>query len=117
MIRARRNARRLDGDTGICRRTFSRILGRCLPREGLAPFDSFPFEPALDIILFVHWAEGLTPGIYLLNRRPGRLEALRSASMNLTIARNRPLPDLPLDQVGAPSEAGNLRTFCAKSCC
>ena len=43
------------------------------------PWDSIPWAPAIHLAVFVHRVDGLTPGLYLLIRDPGRREFLKEA--------------------------------------
>ncbi|GAB6053868.1 SagB/ThcOx family dehydrogenase [Magnetospira thiophila] len=79
VIRNRRSAQRMDGQTGMAREDFERALTRTLPRSNRAPFDILPFAPALNLLLFVHAVEGLPSGLYLLNRAPHLFQDFRQA--------------------------------------
>jgi SagB-type dehydrogenase family enzyme len=87
IIRQRRSAVAFDGKTSIPMGTFFRMLQRVQPladRSPLArpmPWDCWPYEPAIHLLLFVHRIDGLTPGIYFLVRDPHKLAELR-CSMN-----------------------------------
>ncbi len=75
IIRRRRSAQRMDGQTGISQLNFERLLTRTLPSNGQLPFNGFPYPPAINLLVFVHAVNGLDPGLYLLNRNPDRWEA------------------------------------------
>jgi SagB-type dehydrogenase family enzyme len=68
LIRQRRSCLALDGKTSISAATFYRMLDSLLPRPGLPPWDALPWEPRLHLGIFVHRVDGLTPGLYLLER-------------------------------------------------
>ena len=85
IIRQRRSAVSLDGETSITVTTFYRMLARVLPRverrqsDRPMPWDALPWEPAIHLLIFVHRVEGLTPGIYVLVRDPAKLSNLKGA--------------------------------------
>jgi SagB-type dehydrogenase family enzyme len=85
IIRQRRSAVALDGQTAITAQTFYRMMARVMPhgarRQGdrPVPWDSLPWEPAVHLLLFIHRVEGLTPGIYVLVRDPAQLPLLKQA--------------------------------------
>ena len=68
LIRQRRSCLALDGETSISAETFYRMLDSLLPRPGVPPWDTLPWEPRLHLGIFVHRVRGLTPGLYLLER-------------------------------------------------
>jgi len=87
IIRQRRSAVAFDAKTSISAATFFSMLGRVMPqadRPQLArpmPWDAWPYEPGIHLMLFVHRVEGLTPGLYVLLRDPGKL-AFMQQTMN-----------------------------------
>jgi hypothetical protein len=99
IIRQRRSAVAFDGKTSISSTTFFRMLQRVLPRAEQpqtarpVPWDVWPYDPAIHLMLFVHRVDGLTPGLYFLVRDPQRLEFLqRSMNQELNWV---PVPDCP----------------------
>jgi SagB-type dehydrogenase family enzyme len=76
IIRQRRSAVAFDGKTSISAVTFFRMLQRVMPQADRAqlerpiPWDTWPYEPAIHLLLFVHRVEGLTQGLYFLVRDP-----------------------------------------------
>lgn len=80
IIRQRRSAQRMKPGTGISREDFLLCLARTLPDTTRAPFDAFPFSPAVHLLIFVHAVENLAPGIYWLQRDGAGTEAIRAAS-------------------------------------
>ncbi|MCP9450007.1 MAG: SagB/ThcOx family dehydrogenase [Nitrospira sp.] len=104
IIRQRRSAVAYDGKTSISAPVFFRMLQRVMPRgersqlERPMPWDAWPYEPAVHLLLFVHRIDGLTPGIYFLVRDEDKLPFIRE-SINSEIdwvpAPGRP-EDLPL---------------------
>lgn len=77
VIRQRRSAVAFDGETGLSQAGFYRLLARTLPDRHLAPWEAFPWAPAVHLALFVHRVEGLVPGLYLLVRSPASRPALQ----------------------------------------
>lgn len=67
LIRGRRSAQRMDGKSRLTRAAFERILAQTMPSQRI-PFDGFPYEPALNLLIFVHAVDDLTPGLYALER-------------------------------------------------
>lgn len=74
IIRQRRSAVSFDGRTSITAATFFRMLERVMPRadrtqfDRPVPWDVWPYDPAIHLMLFVHRVEGLEPGLYFLVR-------------------------------------------------
>lgn len=79
VVRRRRSGLAFDAQTGLPAATFFRILESCMPRAGRVPFAQFPWSPRLHLAVFVHRVEGLTPGLYWLQRDPASAEAVRAA--------------------------------------
>jgi SagB-type dehydrogenase family enzyme len=79
LIRQRRSAVAMDGAPFLPAAAFFALLGRLLPRPGVAPWDALPWLPRVHPVLFVHRVDGVAPGLYLLERAPGALEELRQA--------------------------------------
>ena len=74
------------------------MLMRAMPSHDVCPFDVLPWTPAIDLFLFVHRVESLTPGLYFLLRESSRLSAIKSAARSAFIWK-RPAgipPELPL---------------------
>lgn len=115
IIRQRRSAQRMDGQTGISRGDFERMLRRTLPTANIAPFDAQPYPPAIHLLLFVHAVEGLEPGLYMLIRVADRFESFRTACTSDTLEWE-PIADttLPLYRLYAPLE---LRRNAAQLSC
>ncbi|EDN66640.1 conserved hypothetical protein [Beggiatoa sp. PS] len=78
LIRQRRSAQRFDGKTPLNAEAFYRLLDSTLPRNGVMPWDVFPHQPRLHLILFVHRIAGLSPGLYILLRHQASEENLRA---------------------------------------
>ncbi|MCP9439692.1 MAG: SagB/ThcOx family dehydrogenase [Nitrospira sp.] len=85
IIRQRRSAVAYDGKTSIPFTVFFRMLQRVMPRgehpqlERPMPWDAWPYEPAIHLLLFVHRIDGLTPGIYFLVRDKNKLPFIRES--------------------------------------
>lgn len=85
IIRQRRSAVSFDGRTGISAAAFFRILQRVVPSadrpqlERPMPWDLWPHDPAIHLMIFVHRVEGLTPGLYVLARDRAKLPLIRQS--------------------------------------
>ncbi len=77
VIRGRRSAVAMDGRTTLARDRFYAMLARLLPARCVAPWDALPWAPLVHLALLVHRVEGVDPGLYLLARDTGGLDALR----------------------------------------
>ena len=87
IIRQRRSAVSFDGKTSISAATFFRMMQLVMPQsdrpqlERPMPWDAWPYDPAIHLLLFVHRVEGLKPGLYFLARDPKKLSLIQQ-SMN-----------------------------------
>lgn len=87
IIRQRRSAVAFDGKTAISSATFFRMMQRVLPcadrpqQERPMPWDVWPYDPAIHLVIFVHRVDGLTPGLYFLVR-DSKKSAFVQQSMN-----------------------------------
>ena len=113
IIRSRRSAQRMDGQTGISRDAFFRMLSRTLPDSSQVPWRAFPWPPRVALFLFVHRVDGLTPGLYVLVRDTQSGERLRAAC-NHSFAW-RAVEDCPLP-LFLLAEADLKRTTAGISC-
>jgi SagB-type dehydrogenase family enzyme len=104
IIRQRRSAVSFDGKTSISAATFFRMLQRVMPQadrsqwERPMPWDVWPYDPAIYLMLFVHRVDGLTPGLYFLVRDPKELAFIQQSvnpELNWTKAPGCP-DELPL---------------------
>lgn len=104
IIRQRRSAVSFDGKTSISAATFFRILQRVMPRsdrpqlERPMPWDIWPYDPAIHLLIFVHRVDGLKSGLYFLVRDPKKLTVVQRSmnpELTWTIAPGCP-DDLPL---------------------
>ena len=80
IVRTRRSAVALDGETSISREAWLRMLARTMPRPGHVPFASLiPDRPRVHLLGFVHRVDGVEPGLYLLLRDPDARERIAAA--------------------------------------
>ena len=79
IIHQRRSAVAFDGHSAITREAFHQILLKTLPGRDQVPFAALPWRPAVDLLLFVHRVQGVTPGLYALVRDPTRAPVLEAA--------------------------------------
>lgn len=101
IIRQRRSAVSFDGKTAISAETFFRMMQLVMPRSDRPqldrpiPWDVWPYEPAIHLMLFVHRVDGLKPGLYFLVRDPQKLSFIQQ-SMNPELTWT-PAPGCPED--------------------
>ena len=63
------------------------MMQRVMPRaerpalERPMPWDAWPYDPAIHLLIFVHRVDGLTPGLYFLVRDIKKLSFIQQ-SMN-----------------------------------
>jgi hypothetical protein len=69
----------MDGRTPLGREAFFRMLERSVPCAGHAPWQALTWQPSVQLALFVHRVEGLTPGLYFLFRDAARAETIGAA--------------------------------------
>lgn len=87
IIHQRRSAVAFDGKTSISAATFFQMMQRVMPRaerpqlERPMPWDAWPYDPAIHLMILVHRVEGLTPGLYVLVRDSKKLSFVQQ-SMN-----------------------------------
>ena len=79
IIRRRRSAVAMDGQTWLSRETFYRMLYRTLASAGAIPFGTLPWRPHIHLAVLVHRVHDLPQGLYLLVRDPAQTEALQRA--------------------------------------
>jgi len=77
LIRQRRSAVQMDGETGLTRQQFELMLARTLPVQ--IPFLSLPWRARIHLVLFVHRVQGLAPGLYALCRHPDSRDRMKRA--------------------------------------
>ena len=68
LIRQRRSAVALDGQTTIDRDLFYRMLQKTVASPGQIPFSTMPWTPHIHLAIFVHRVDGLASGLYMLVR-------------------------------------------------
>jgi SagB-type dehydrogenase family enzyme len=76
LLRRRRSAVAMDGESWMDREDFFRILARVMPG---AEWLRLPGDPEVHLVLFVHRVKGLEPGLYALVRNPAQRTFLREA--------------------------------------
>jgi hypothetical protein len=121
IIRQRRSAVSFDQVTRISSETFFKMLQRLMPHvdvertERLMPWDMWPYDPAIHLLIFVHRVDGLAPGIYFLARDETRIGFLKE---NLTseISWSR-LPEIPEDLPLFLVQEGDVRDLAARVSC
>lgn len=79
IVRQRRSAVAMDGQTPLSRAAFYRILQQVVPSTSSVPFAALPWRPSVHLALFVHRVDGLAPGLYFLLREPDAYERVRAA--------------------------------------
>jgi SagB-type dehydrogenase family enzyme len=85
IIRQRRSAVSFDGKTSISASTLFNMMQRVMPRaerpqlERPMPWDTWPYDPAIHLLVFIHRVDGLTPGLYCLVRDPKKLTFIQQA--------------------------------------
>ena len=85
IIRQRRSAVSFDGKTSISAETFFHMMQRVMslaeapPLERPMPWDVWPYDPAIHLMIFVHRVEGLTAGLYFLTRDRRKLSFIQQA--------------------------------------
>jgi SagB-type dehydrogenase family enzyme len=115
ILHQRRSAVALDGRTRIARDTFYRILQRTLPGSQRIPFDTLPWSPCVDLLLFVHRVDGLPPGRYILLRETARRQEIEAA-MTRTWAWKKPA-DCPEALPLYILEEGDVRRLAQETSC
>jgi nitroreductase len=85
IIRQRRSAVSFDGRTSISAATFFHMLQRVMPGadrpllDRPVPWDCWPYDPAIHLMLFVHRVEDLMPGLYCLVRDRRKLSFIQQS--------------------------------------
>ncbi len=81
IIRQRRSAVEMDGETSIKSDIFYRMLYHLMPGETKVPFNCLPWRPMVHLVFFVHRVEGLKPGLYCLIRNNDDLNELKASML------------------------------------
>lgn len=76
IIRQRRSAVAMDGDSTMPADKFYQVLERTVRRPNTPPFNIITWPSSINLALFVHRVEGLLPGLYLLLRTGKQREEL-----------------------------------------
>jgi hypothetical protein len=85
IIRQRRSAVSFDGKTSISASAFFQMMQQVMPRaeqpqlERPMPWDVWPYDPAIHLLIFVHRVDGLAPGLYCLVRDSRKLSFVQQA--------------------------------------
>ena len=79
VIRQRRSAVAMDGQTRIDQDLFYRMLHKTVASPGQIPFTTLPWTPHIHLAIFVHRVDGLSPGLYMLLRDPAQWSQLKTA--------------------------------------
>ncbi len=79
VVRQRRSAVAMDGQTRLSRADFYRMLDRTLAVTGRVPFNTLPWKSQLQLALMVHRVDDIPPGLYLLVRDPAQTAVLEQA--------------------------------------
>ncbi|MDX2252165.1 MAG: SagB/ThcOx family dehydrogenase [Nitrospira sp.] len=104
IIRQRRSAVAFDGRTSITAAMFFQMLQKVMPcaEQGQLnrpmPWDVWPYDPAVHLMLFVHRVDGLAPGLYFLvrdRRKPPFIQQSMNPEINWVATPGCP-EDLPL---------------------
>jgi SagB-type dehydrogenase family enzyme len=104
IIRRRRSAVSFDGKTSISAAAFFHMMQLVMPRSDRPqldrpmPWDVWPYDPVIHLLLFVHRVDGLKPGLYFLVRDPLKLSFIQQSmnpELTWTLAPGCP-EDLPL---------------------
>jgi SagB-type dehydrogenase family enzyme len=78
IIRQRRSAVDMDGQTSLPMTSFYQMLERVIPGRHAVPFAVLPWRPSVSLLLFVHRVTGVEPGLHLLVRHPDHEPSLRA---------------------------------------
>ena len=79
MIRQRRSAVAMDGETRLSAANFYRMLERTLAVADAVPFNTLPWKSQLHLALLVHRVDDIPAGLYLLVRDPAQKDVLQQA--------------------------------------
>ncbi|MGH8120742.1 MAG: SagB/ThcOx family dehydrogenase, partial [Gammaproteobacteria bacterium] len=79
IIRQRRSAVAMDGQSTISRDTFYRMMAHVSPHPGNQILKLWPWQPRVALALFIHRVEDMPAGLYLLARDSRHEPSLRQA--------------------------------------
>ena len=88
ILRKRRSAQRMDGQTFMPLECFHAILEATLP--GKLPFGLLPWRPYVHPVIFVHRVKDLDRGLYVLLRDVSQKEDLQAAMVDDFVWKNPP---------------------------
>ncbi|OZI30958.1 hypothetical protein CAL29_23680 [Bordetella genomosp. 10] len=114
LFRTRRSAVEMDGQAGLLKGDFGRLLARLLPATA-TPWAAWPWASAIHPVFLVHRVIGLERGIYLLVREPGQESRLREALTGFS--EWEPIAGLPGNARLVRLGVGDTRRFAAGSNC
>ncbi|MBX3305696.1 MAG: SagB/ThcOx family dehydrogenase [Nitrospira sp.] len=101
IIRQRRSAVSFDGKTSIAASSFFQMMQRVMPLAECSqlkrpmPWDAWPYDPVIHLLIFVHRVDGLTSGLYCLVRDSRKVSFVQQA-MNPELIWSR-VPGCPTD--------------------
>jgi len=113
IIRQRRSAVAMDARTGLPLDTFFGMLARTLPNRPHPPWAAIDFPGRIQLCLFVHRIDGLSPGLYVLMRDEARLDAFRAACHDRFAWQHVGASGMPLYALSA----GDCREAATKASC
>lgn len=117
IILGRRSAQHFERRATMAHAAFLRLVAALLPQSGGPtdlPWDTWPWAPAVHVVIYAHRVDGLPPGAYILPRSEAGLAPLQSHLMGAGGVNQLPdLPEgLPLRCLAEhPALAGTLRTL------
>lgn len=79
LLRGRRSAYSMRAGISVSLEAFGEMLDATLPRSSMAPWRGWGEQPRAHLLVFVHRVEGLSPGLYLLERNANHGRRLRDA--------------------------------------
>ena len=79
VLRGRRSAVAMDGETSLPVDEFYRLLWRVHPKRNAGFFQDLPFGCQTAMVLFVHRVTGVPPGLYLFSRGDEQGKKLKGA--------------------------------------
>ena len=115
VIRRRRSAVAMDGETRIDQDLFYRMLQKTVASLGQIPFTTLPWTPHIHLAIFVHRVDGLAPGLYMLVRDRTQRSELEAACTRAASWRRPPGCPEDLD-LWCLSESDSRRTAQKVSC-
>jgi SagB-type dehydrogenase family enzyme len=113
IIRQRRSAVAMDGQTRLSRHAFYHMLDRTLAVPERVPFSTLPWKSHIHLAIMVHRVDDIPKGLYILVRDPDQTEALQRALTQANPWQKPPgcpeqLPLYCLIEAGAESAARQI---------